>query len=249
MESLIKVLTVIAVLTGAASCAHKMPLVSHAHIGHSLDYWHDTPDNIGLYQAANRELQVAIEAADAALDHNLDDARRRALLSDALHALDPTRTPGGRGLGYGALRAWNGAIDHLEFAATSPDASTNIVSGVARLAGIGDHIGLGLTASTERAYSALAAGDDTSEQVALSLRTDLLQLYRGRDANGDGAIAMNTDEAGVMQLVAELHQVLGREVDPSYEPLPRRYVLGLVRLPNGLWGFRMPRTQSAGYGY
>ena len=51
---------------------------------------------------------------------------------------------------------------------------------------------------------------------------------------------------------ASLEAMLQRETDPSYEPVSKRYVLGLVRLPDGVWAYRLPRRQparSAGYGY
>ncbi|MEJ2417478.1 MAG: hypothetical protein P8Y45_11205, partial [Exilibacterium sp.] len=39
------------------------------------------------------------------------------------------------------------------------------------------------------------------------------------------------------QLEENLQQMLQNESDPPYEPVSRRYVLGLIKLPNGRWDF------------
>ncbi len=244
-----RVICSIGLLATAASCTHQMPLVSHAHIGHSLDYWHDTPDNMGLYEVANSELKTAIQATERALDGGLTTLQRRAYLGDALHALDPERRTAGAGLGYGAVRAWRGALEHLEYAATSEDASENIVTTVARLAHIGDEIGNRLASATQGVQIAVSDQHADAAQAAHTLRRELLNLYQGEDRDGDGTVAITPQEAGVSQLVAQLNKMLGREADPRYEPLPRRYVLGLVRLPNGTWGFRLRGAGSGAYGY
>ncbi len=86
-----RVICSVGLLVTATACTHQMPLVSHAHIGHSLDYWHDTPENMGLYEVAGQELQTAIHSANQALAAGLSRAQQQALLADALHALDPDR--------------------------------------------------------------------------------------------------------------------------------------------------------------
>jgi hypothetical protein len=37
--------------------------------------------------------------------------------------------------------------------------------------------------------------------------------------------------------VMQLDAMLARESDPKYAPLPKKYLLGVVRLPSGKWVF------------
>ena len=222
------------------ACAQQMPLISHAHMGHSLTAWHDTPDNEPLLVVAEKELVIALREIDLAIAAPGSDERRERV-ANALHAINPDFQPAGVGLGYGAIRATEATLDHLEFAAGSEDASNNLVQSVSAIATPGERVILHLRAAQTSADLALRGSDNVLAARAEEVR-EQLQLA----ALGDGEFH------GLDGIRTAVETMLERETDPRYEPLPRRYVLGLVRLPNGRWGYRLPRRQSsfrsAGYG-
>ena len=97
------------------------PLV-HAHIGHVMTAWRDTPGAVGLLTVAASDARVA--AAHALLtskSETLDDMKMHA--GHVLHALDPTLEPKGPASGYGTKKAAAGALQHVGFAASVEGAS------------------------------------------------------------------------------------------------------------------------------
>ena len=237
-----------AVFWCSAGCVQTTPLISHAHIGHALTGWHDTPDQQGLFTVARQELDTAIESAEHAL--RADSAQAAPYLDGTLNALNPDRQPLGPGLGYGAIRALTGAIEHLEYAANSDDASSNFVASVVDLVDEGDVV-IARMLDAQRILESLDATKPVDRAEIARVRDLLLAAKFGQ--NRDGAIgnAYLSYGNGLEHIAAELHAMLGRETDPSYQPVPRKYVLGLVRLPNGLWAYRLPRRkrEPISYGY
>jgi hypothetical protein len=218
-------------------CAHRQPLISHAHVGHGLTHWTDTPDNKGLLQVAHEELETARREAEAALASNGNLEEKTRHIANVSHALSPgAGAQQGPGLGYGAIRALEAAVEHLEYAATSDDASANVVSSVAPVSEIGMGIVARLRASNEKARAARDLGRDSAalDQIALELRNGLSEAA-----------------AGLVQLHAQLSAMLAREDQPKYEPVPRKYLLGLVRMPDGKWVFTSIRKAMSrpSYGY
>src|SRR5687768_5939023 len=144
-----------------AECAHKQPLISHAHVGHGLTHWTETPDNKGLFQVAHEELETARREAEAALASNGNVEEKTRHIANVSQALSPgAGAQQGPGLGYGAVRALEAAVEHLEYAATSEDASANVVSSVAPVSEIGLTIVARLRASSEKARAARDLGRD-----------------------------------------------------------------------------------------
>ena len=97
------------------------PLV-HAHIGHVMTAWRDTPGTVGLLTVAASDGRVA--AAHALLtskSETLDDMKMHA--GHVLHALDPTLEPKGPASGYGTKKALAGGLQHVGFAADVEGAS------------------------------------------------------------------------------------------------------------------------------
>lgn len=236
------------VLILASGCVQTRPLVSHSHIGHALTTWHDTPGKEGLYTVAGKELDFAIDAAGQALATTTNPRRARKHLDDALHALNPELQRFGKGLDYGAIRALRGAIEHLEYAANSDDASDNFISSVVTLADQGDLI----LARMIRAQQLIAEID--SDNPALDPRCrqahELLTAAKYGDPNETELNAsLARSDQGLVHMTAQLNDMLARETDPQYEPVPKRYVLGLVRLPSGLWEYRLPKRAYASGGY
>ncbi len=230
---------------GLSGCLTTQPLVSHAHIGHAMTTWHDTPGKAGLLATAEQQADVAWQAVNRGCRSQDSDAAGEAL-QRALLALSPEIYSPNQAGDYGAIRALAGAIDHIEFAAASEDASINMVTSVAELA---------------------AQGSELVEyllQIALSLRTQLNEgrvrcralitdLEHGLDGFA-GEAASGIRVLGIRQFRTQLQAMLARETNPPYEPVSRRYVLGLVRLPNGKWNFRLGpppgrRSDIGGYAF
>lgn len=228
-------------------CAQQMPLMSHAHMGHSLTAWHDTPDNEALLIVAEKELEIALTESilSARVNGSID---KRGHFRNVINALNPDVQVTGAGLGYGAIRATQGTVDHLEYAAQAEDASDNLVTSVAKLSRQGDTISSHLKLALRLAVSATDAPDEQLAALGAQLNEHLRLAVAG-DANRKD---LTKGEIGIQGLHDEIQAMLDRETDPRYEPLPRRYVLGLVRLPNGRWGYRLPKRQSSfqnsGYG-
>jgi hypothetical protein len=100
------------------------PLV-HAHIGHVMTAWRDTPGSVGLLTIAQSDTRIA--SAHALLlskSSGLDDLKLHA--GHILHALDPSLEATGPASGYGAKRAAAGAIQHVGFTAAVDNASATV---------------------------------------------------------------------------------------------------------------------------
>jgi hypothetical protein len=97
------------------------PLV-HAHIGHVMIAWRDTPGQVGLLTIAQSDMRIA--AAHTLLltkSSSLDDMKLHA--GHVLHALDPTIEKAGPASGYGAKKAAEGAMQHVGFTAAVDNAT------------------------------------------------------------------------------------------------------------------------------
>lgn len=117
-------------LLGAAAMALAAPAAqaqeAHAHIGHVMTGWGDTPDGGGLLPTAIAEAKIALAHAGYAVSQpeNLESIRLHT--GHVMHAVDPNSVAGGPGLGYGLINAASGAAAHIGYAAGSADASGNV---------------------------------------------------------------------------------------------------------------------------
>ncbi len=246
-----------------SGCVQTKPLVSHAHIGHALTTWHDTPGQEGLFTVAENELDIALHAAEQAAVSVQPIARpdvaarsgapvqAQRHIEHALNALNPDRHPLGRGLGYGAIRALSGAIEHLEYAASSDDASENFISSVVNLVDDGDVVIQRMQEAERILEDVDANGRRGPAELAHAHALLTAAKFGSAVEQGESYPSPAAGAAGLTQIASQLEAMLERETNPDYQPVPRRYVLGLVRLPNGLWGFRLPRRDRpvGGYGY
>lgn len=244
--------TIAIVLAGLlfAGCAQQMPLVSHAHMGHSLTAWHDTPDNEALLVVAEKEIATALDDSTSLVRAGANEEKRQHF-RNVVNALNPDIQSTGPGLGYGAIRAMQGTVDHLEYAAQSPDASDNLVTSVVTLAQQGNAISSRLNQALDLAIAGTRGSDGQLEELGVALYKQLRLAVAGGVASIDLQSQELNGEIGIRGLHEQMQLMLDREIEPRYEPLPRRYVLGLVRLPNGQWGYRLPKRQSSfsSYGY
>lgn len=213
-----------AILLTLAACALSgcytvvRPTIAHVHIGHTTAGWVDTPDKAGLLAVAERDADIAAENARKAFlaGRNPDELKR--YVGFVLHAMDPALAPGGPGTGYGFIRAMEGATDHVRFAADSADASKNLKDSI-----------LGLEAAASR----IRQGAKVSVAICQDIRRaskpeDMVSLAEELRSQSD-TIARDT-----RAWRAQLQDVLGRE-NPPFSRIERRYLFGLIRLPNGLW--------------
>lgn len=250
MNASSKLSALIVIVAVACGCVQTRPLMSHSHIGHALTTWHDTPGQQGLYTVAAKELDFAIDAANQALASTAASDRARRHVDNALHALNPDLQRFGKGLDYGAIRAMIGAVEHLEYAANSEDASDNFVASVVSLAEQGDLV----VARMLQAQQLITEIDATNPEIdprLVQIQRLLMTAKFGDPAGGEIVGSMARSDWGLVHISAQLSGMLAREIDPEYEPVPRKYVLGLVRLPSGLWGYRLSRPvySNAGIGY
>jgi hypothetical protein len=99
----------------------------HAHIGHVMTAWRDTPGQVGLLTIAQSDMRVATaHALLLAKAGTLDDMKVHA--GHVLHALDPALEAVGPASGYGAKKAAAGAMQHAGFAAAVDNASPAVKS-------------------------------------------------------------------------------------------------------------------------
>ena len=247
-----------------AGCAHKslvsqkLPLISHAHVGHALTAWHGTPDEQGLFVVAESETQIAINETRKALKAATNRPLINEHLSNALHALDPYLQPKGKGLGYGAIRALDEATDHMLYASQSKDASENMVRMVHRFNDSQVNVSNKMKLAVEVIHLARKAKGHEQQELLTHLQNTLHATLDGEDKDQNGEIGSTPQEIGLLQLREIISEGLRHEV-PAYEPVGKKYLLGLVRLSNGNWAYEFEATNNrkklahsrrrSGYGY
>ncbi len=235
-------------------CTSRTPSIAHVHLGHAMTGWHDTPDKGGLFVTAEHLAEQALESAQAAATDNLDLKRvkteiaRVSLLSSSENqessaSANDHSSHGGK---YGLKEALTGAVSHISYAATSPDASENVKAFTAdfttKAGSIVDRCDL---------IAALGSDIDVSQSLEeVNLFTpEILKLARanlqGEDLDGDGVLGSAPDEYGMVQLRRDIERMITRE-DPPYSTVPRWYLFNLIRLPDGSWIFRKRQRTSHG---
>lgn len=230
-------------------CAETVPLISHAHVGHALTAWGDTPGQKGLFIVARESADSALLEAERALQAQ-QSRQVRQHIRNALRALNPDLLPPAERTeqDYGAVRALEGSLDHIEYAASSDDASLNILSRSATIVEHGQLVIERLKSATQLAYAGLNADAGEIAQISFDLRQQLRLAINGGDIDGDGVIGSAEGEIGLRQLDEQMQVMLAQERDPLYEPLPKKYVLGLIRLSDGSWVYDLKRDRSAYWG-
>ena len=194
------------------------PTIAHVHLGHTTAGWVDTPDRMGLLVVAEREAATAAENAVKAFQSGRDPAELKRHVGYVLHALDPSLEPQGPGLGYGLIRAVDGANDHLRFGGDSSDASKNLKDSV-----------LGLESTASRIRQGAKVGVAICQEIrGANKQDDLVSLAEELKSQ----TATLVRETGAWR--TQIDAMIARE-DPPFSRIERRYLFGLIRLPNGLW--------------
>ena len=249
------VMMVILVLSGCTTIKkvlviEETPTIAHVHIGHAITGWKHSPDQKGLFRVAEQEADIALAHAGYAIEQpdRLDLIQLH--VTHVMHAIDPESQKQGPGTGFGLKRALTKAVGHITYAAESDDASQNVINFARPFTESAKDV-------LERSNLILALGEeilqDISVQEAFALAEEMLILAsvnaEGIDKNGDGSVSVKPDEYGIKQLRNQITEMIARE-DPPYEPVSKRYLFGLIRLPSGKWDFswRVNRPQDSKYG-
>ncbi len=223
----------------AAGCVTEIPpTIAHTHIGHSVTGWRDTPGQDGLLITAAREAAIGYDHAGFALEAAASPDQLREHVRHVLHAYAPERTTSGPGLGYGVCKALDGALDHLEFAAESDDATANVRNSV-------EQIRENSRALREKCALipelAVEIRTTESEVDALVLTEELRkftdEVMSGSDVNGNGVVGDDAEEFGIATIRRDIDRLTARE-RPLYSPVATRWLFNLIRLDDGTWTFR-----------
>jgi len=205
------------------------PTIAHVHIGHALTGVHITPGHKGYVFVAEQRADESLAAAQV--------ATQATALADLKAAVAASVTAADDADSFGLKQSMILAADHISFAATSADASANVVAFapvfkadiaavVARCNYI-DLLGKDVAASSNlKEASAVAAEILKAAQANVS----------GDDSAGDGVRGSVPADYGVAQLHRDLLAMIARE-NPPYRTVDQWYLFNLVRLPNGLWVF------------
>ncbi len=177
---------------------------AHTHIGHVVSSWEDTPSERGLLPTAFKESLVAAAHANYAVNASGNLGAMKMHAGHVRHAIDPSVESNGPGLGYGLIKAAEGAALHITLASEAADASAAVKSHTV-------HVTASLNAAITRSKAAMIEADaiiaapDTA--VALVHATKLAELTKtalvGLDVDGDGKISWDNNEGGLK--VADKH--------------------------------------------
>lgn len=173
---------------------------AHAHIGHVLTGWTDTPDGAGLLPTAQAEAAIALEHAELAMtqSQNLDWIREHS--EHVAHALDPFAADGGPGLGYGLEQAALGVAARINLAAGAQDASDNVKLHAEHVVASMQNV-TNWSGEAMRLIRQIRRNDNTKHAsiMAGSVQHLLRCVNNGCDANTDGTIDWGPGEGGLAQ--------------------------------------------------
>jgi hypothetical protein len=201
----------LAVLVGAASnsgvLAGQAPNAAHAHIGHIMTKFNDTPNTQGLLPTAAAEAKIAATHAGLAAKSTdkLDAMKLHA--GHVINAIDPTIEPKGPGMGYGVKKAAAGALQHVGFASKAEGASKNVQTHAVHVSASLNNVLMwsdNIVSLAQRIRMATSVAE--AAPLVAELNTAASQLAAGLDANKDGQIGWQTGEGGLQQ--AETHMGL-----------------------------------------
>jgi len=187
--------------TGPSILAQTPQNPQNPHIGHVMDRFFDTPEEMGLLPVALAEAKVALQHAGLAAGTPEDLGAMQRHAGHVLHAVDPSVEASGPGLGYGVRRAAAGVARHIGLAAGTEGASDNIKTHAQHVTAAANTVVtradaiVALVARIRAAESASAAAPLVSQLATLAG-----QLLSGTDADGDGAVSWREGEGGLEQV-------------------------------------------------
>ena len=225
---------VLAYLAGLCGCIVHPPTIAHVHIGHAVTAVHVTPGHEGYLSVAELRANEAYTAAQSA-NADADLPQLKAHIAAVVDATDSQDN-------FGVRQSVTMAANHISFAATSADASDNVIRFAPTFA-------TDTAAVVERCNYIGLLGKDVASSASLKeaslLAQEILKLARanvdganvdGNDSNSDSVTGSASSKYGLVQLRAEVKAMLDRE-QPPYRTVDQWYLFNLVRLPNGRWVF------------
>ena len=216
-------------LAALCGCFVRPPTIADVHIGHAVTGVHVTPDHKGYLQVAQLRAEQARDAADKATQDG-DLPHLKADIALVLEASDSSSD-------FGLKQSLIMGANHISFAATSEDASANVIrsapvfaADISSVVGRCDYIDLlGRDVAGARSFrEARLVADEISKLTRANVDGD--------DSNNDGVVGSTPSEFGMKQLWAEVQAMIARE-KPPYRTVDQWYLFNLVRLPNGRWVF------------
>lgn len=225
----------------------KKPPISHVHYGHTLTGWHDTPDKKGLFVTAE---EVADEIARQSVELDTQISQQPQFDKDgAVHSIQKISLllEGESETDYTLLRALTKSSNHMLFAAESDDASLNMINGAQEF-----EKNVSAVFAREKLLRQIAqsismeSNEQAIKKAARQLRILSVQILEGVDSNSDGVIGSSPSEYGLRQLRNQLALIAENE-NPAYQPVEKKYLFGLVRLPGGKWAFKDASSGGGNY--
>jgi hypothetical protein len=216
-------------LAGLSACIVHPPTIAHVHIGHAVTAVHVTPGHEGYLSVAELRANEAYDSAKSAMA-DADLLQLKVHIAAAVTATDSQDN-------FGVRQSVTMAANHISFAATSADASANVIRFAPTFA-------TDTAAVVERCNYIGLLGKDVASSASLKeasvLAQEILSLARanveGEVSKGDAAAGSSPPKYGVVQLRAEVKAMIARE-SPPYRTVDQWYLFNLVRLPNGRWVF------------
>lgn len=172
---------------------------AHAHIGHVMTSWGDTPKHMGLLPTAISEAKIAYTHAKLAAKDTSNLKAMKLHAGHVLNALDPSLQKNGPGLGYGVVAAAKGVAAHIGFAAKSTGASNNVRAHAKHVSESANNTLMRAAKLISLAEKVQAA--NTAAEAALLVKKMVplaAALNAGVDLNGDGKVSWNGGEGGLM---------------------------------------------------
>jgi hypothetical protein len=250
---LVLVILVAAFGLSAVGCVTEIPpTIAHTHIGHAVTGWHDTPGQDGLLITAAREAAIGYDHAGFALEAAATPDQLREHVRHVLHVYAPERTTPGPGLGYGLCKALDGALNHLEFAAESDDATANVRNSVQEISANSQALREKCALVPELAVEIRTIESEVDALVLTEeLRNITGEVMSGSDVNGNGIVGDDAAEYGIATIRRDIDRMTARE-RPPYSPVATRWLFKLIRLDDGTWSFsssnRFDRGGNGGSG-
>jgi len=219
----------LATVTATSACVTHPPTIAHVHIGHALTGVHVTPDHKGYILVAEQRADEALAAVKGA-GRATDLPGLKSQIALAMNDNDNQEN-------FGVKQSLIMAANHIAFAATSTDASENVIrfapvfkSDIASVIGRCDYIDL--LAKDVAASSSMKEASLLVQEILKAAQANV----DGDAPNGGTAKGSVPSEYGMVQLRAELQAMIARE-NPPYRTVDDWYLFNLVRLPNGRWVF------------
>ena len=221
----------------ACGCVSQPPTIAHVHVGHALTGAHDTPDRQGYFVLAEERARAARMVAE----ERVRPGRSMDALQLALEDLNRIVNEASRASLTGAVEE---AVNHLQFAAESDDASANLRRSVPVFARNSEGVLYRTSLVNLYVQDALASRSrEEMEQLAEEVRRVVVAIEAGEDLDGNGFVGDTPREFGLRQLRSELEAMVGRE-EPPYATVDQWYLMNLVRMPSGDWIFRRGGSTS-----